>query len=119
MDASLAMVGVGLTGLVLVAWVVRRMGTRSRERLEVVFELELPSKWAAELTAQALDNEDIPCRIQSRGNVFRCCVTKALGSDRGQVDRICRKLDQIAGTRGGGCVAHRMRLGSRVEVFEH
>ena len=92
---------------------------RASARLEVVFELRLPSKWAAELTAQTLENTGISPRVMQKGSVWTCYVTKPMGSDRGQIDATCRQLNQIAEARGGGCVAHRIRLGSRHHVFEH
>lgn len=120
MDPAILLIAGGLAGLGLVWVLVRWKGAgRRRQDLVVVFELQLPSKWAAELTAQTLANDDIQSRIVRKGTDWRCYVTKSLGSDRSQVDAICRKLNQIAAARGGGCAAHRVKLGARTAVFEH
>ena len=110
--------GSAVVGLVLV--VARWTGVgRGRERLEVVFELQLPSKWAAELTAQTLENTGTRSRLIRKGSDWRCYDTKPMGTDRSQIEATCRQLNQVAEARGGGCVAHRMRLGSRHQIFEH
>jgi hypothetical protein len=100
------------------AWALGR-GRRTKDSLEVVFVLGLPSKWAAELTAQTLENEGISSRVSQAGSSWRCIVRKPMGGDRSQIEPTCRKLDQIARARGGGCIAHRMKLGNRQQVFEH
>ena len=120
MDPAIILIAAGsaVVGLVLV--LARWMGTGGRrERLEVVFELQLPSKWAAELTAQTLENNGIQSRVMRKGSDWKCYVTKLMGTDRSQIEATCRKLNQVAEARGGGCAAHRMKLGSRVQVFEH
>lgn len=112
------LVGAALAVLVLVV-AFSRAARGKRGRIEVVFELGLPSKWAAELTAQTLQNDGVPSRIQSKGAAWKCYVTKAMGSDRSQIESTCRKLNQVAEARGGGCVAHRVKQGSRCTTFEH
>jgi hypothetical protein len=100
------------------AWALGR-SRRTKDNLEIAFVLGLPSKWAAELTAQTLENEGISSRLSQAGSSWRCTVRKPMGSDRSQVESTCRKLDQIAQARGGGCIAHRVKLGDRHQVFEH
>ena len=94
-------------------------GGGKRESLEVVFVLQLPSKWAAELTAQTLENTGIQSRVFGKGSVWTCSVKKAMGTDRSRIEPTCRQLNQVAEARGGGCVAHRIKLGKRHQVFEH
>ena len=108
-------VGVGVA-LTVFLW---RSTRHQRQDLVVVFELQLPSKWAAQLTEQTLANEGIQSRILESAGEWRCCVTKPMGRDRSQVEPTCRKLNQIATARGGGCAAHRITLGTRTQVFEH
>lgn len=120
MDPALLLIAGGSAVVALVLIVARwTRVARPRESLEVVFELALPSKWAAELTAQTLENEGIESQVLPKGSLWKCCVTKPMGTDRSQIDATCRKLDQAAQARGGRCVAHRMKLGKRHQVFEH
>ena len=99
--------------------VLHRRRRRRTAGCEVVFELRLPSKWAAELTAQILENDDIRSSISRAGSHWICRVRRPMGSDRSQVETLCRRLNQVAAARGGGCAAHRISLGSRVRIFEH
>jgi hypothetical protein len=119
MDPAIILIAAGSAVVALVLVVARWTGSGRRKRLGVVFELQLPSKWAAELTAQTLENDGIQSRVMRKGSHWKCYVTKPMGTDRGQIEATCRKLNQVAEARGGGCVAHRMKLGSREQVFEH
>ena len=119
MDPAIILIAAGSAVVALVLVVARWTGSGRRKRLEVVFELQLPSKWAAELTAQTLENDGLQSRVMRKGSHWKCYVTKPMGTDRGQIEAICRKLNQVAEARGGGCVAHRMKLGSREQGFEH
>ena len=119
MDPAIVLVAGTTVGLSLVlVWVARRASSKRRD-LEVVFELRLPSKWAAELTAQTLENDNIPSRVMRKGSGWNCYVTRRMGTDRSQIEATCRRLNQVAEARGGGCAAHRVKLGSRTNVFEH
>ena len=120
MDPAHLLIIAGSAIVVLVLAAARWLGGRGkRERLEVVFELQLPSKWAAELTAQTLENTGIRSQVMAKGSVWRCSVKKAMGTDRSQIESTCRQLNQVAEARGGGCVAHRIKLGKRHQIFEH
>ena len=120
MDPAILLIGAGTAVVAVVLVMARRKGPGpKRERLEVVFELQLPSKWAAELVAQTLENTGVNSRVICKGSDWKCYVAKPMGTDRGQIESTCRQLNQLAEARGGGCVAHRMKLGSKVQVFEH
>jgi hypothetical protein len=118
MDPVDMLIAGGLAGAaaVLIVW---KVAARRRAPLVVVFELRLPSKWAAELTAQTLANDGVESRIVQKGAEWRCYVAKGMGRDRSQIETTCRRLNQVAEARGGGCAAHRVVQGAHNQVFEH
>jgi hypothetical protein len=118
-DPTLVLGAAGTMVALALVWAFRRRTAGRREDLEVVFELVLPSKWAAELTAQTLANDGITSRVVRKSAGWTCYVRKRMGKDRSGIDAACQKLDQIAAARGGGCAAHRLKLGSKEQTFEH
>lgn len=115
------LLGAAAALLVLAALAVLGLRRRWRDppRAEVIFDLRLPSKWAAELTSQTLMNDGVRSHLAPSGGSWVCRVKWPMGSDRGQVEALCRRFDQIAGARGGCCVAHHITVGSETRVFEH
>jgi hypothetical protein len=98
---------------------------RSRQRIrpgspvEVIFELRLPSEWAAELTARTLRGDglsEVDC--ESR-DPLSCRVSQRLPYEGREIERLCGRFDRIAAGRGGGCARHVVQAGARRFVFEH
>ena len=96
-----------------------RRGLRASETVEVVFDLRLPSQWAAQLTARAAENEGKSLHVLKDGSAWVCRVTRVMPFERDQIDKLCKRLHQIAASRGGGCAAHAVTAGSRVQTYTH
>ena len=104
------------------AIIVAALAIRARRRntpARIVFELALPSKWAAELTSQTLENDAIDSRLAERDGDWLCLVTRSLRLGDPQIESTCRRLDQVASARGGGCKGHLIRRGRTATRFEH
>ena len=107
-------------GALLVLAALVTLGLRRRWRndpgAQVIFDLRLPSKWAAELTSATLLDEGIRSHVATSGNHWLCRVRWPMGRDRGQVASLCQRFDQIAAARGGGCAAHHVRVGRETRI---
>ena len=109
---------VALLVLIAVVALGLRRRLRSQRAAQVVFDLRLPNKWAAELTGQTLMTNGIRSHLAPSGTDWLCRV-KSPGGNRGQVETLCRRLDQIAAARGGGCAAHHVTVRGETRTFEH
>ncbi len=87
-------------------------------RVEITFDLALPSKWAAELTQQALTAEGTASRIYRERRQWLCSVVRTMEYRAEAVARSARRLDQLATARGGSCKRYRVKLGKRQEVHQ-
>jgi len=84
--------------------------------LEVTFDMALPSKWAAELTQRALTGEGVQSRIFREEHTWLCSVVRSMKYQREAIEKASKRLDQVAGARGGGCVRYKLTLGERQET---
>ena len=100
--------------LLLSLWHKRRIG-RGKD-VEIVFELVLPSKWAAQLTQQALSAGGTSSRIHRDRQHWLCSVSRVMEYHAEAVTRAARGLDQIASARGGSCKRYVVKRGKQQEV---
>jgi hypothetical protein len=95
-------------------WKRRRIGAGAE--VEVRFDMELPSKWAAELTQRALQAEGVRARVWSEAQSWLCSVTRQMKYDTERVDKAVKHFEQVANARGGGCLRYVLKRGDREEV---
>ena len=122
MEWNIVLIAVVASIGLLLGWILlarSRRGIRTGTQVEVVFELQLPSEWGAELTRQLLENQEIRSELAKDGKRWLCRVVRPMGFDLGKIQQLCKRLNQIAVARGGGCVTHTVKAGSRVEVYHH
>ena len=104
------------TPLLISLWQKRAIPQGSN--VEIVFDLALPSKWAAELTQRALSAEGAASRIPRERNQWLCSVARSMEYHSEAVAAMARRLDQVASARGGSCARYKVTLGSRHEVHD-
>lgn len=103
--------------LLALAWLaVRRR--RGRAEAEILFDMTLPSKWAAELTQQVLENEGTNAEIGQVHGQWICRVTLGERFEADRCERLRAHFDQIAAGRGGDCPTVRVVCGDDSIVYE-
>lgn len=102
--------------LLLSLW--RKRAIPEGSSVEIVFDLALPSKWAAELTQRALSAEGAASRIHRERKQWLCSVARTMEYHSEAVATMARRLDQVASARGGSCARYKVMLGRRHEVHD-
>ena len=95
-------------------WKRRRIAVGAE--VELRFDMELPSKWAAELTQRALSAEGARARVWSEAQTWLCSVTRPMKYERELVEKAVRHYEQVANARGGGCLRYVVKRGEHEEL---
>ena len=101
--------------LLISRWQKRRIPAGAD--VEVIFDLALPSKWAAELTQRALTADGTSSRIFREKRQWLCSVTRPMEYQAQAITKATRQLDRVAAARGGNCMRYKVKLGKRLEVY--
>lgn len=87
-------------------------------KVEILFDLTMPSKWAAELTQRALTAEGTSSRIYREKRQWLCSVARTMEYHAEGVAKAVCRFNQIASARGGNCTRYKVKLGRRQEVHQ-
>lgn len=93
--------GTGVLAMGLLAWLVLRR--RPRQPVSIRFDMQLPSRWAAELTQRTLEGEGTASRLGQRGDAWICQVILVEHLDAERCEKRRAHFDQVAAGRGGEC----------------
>jgi hypothetical protein len=110
-------IAIGVAVLLAIGWLVRR-SRRAGPDAEILFDMTLPSKWAAELSQQVLENEGTTSEIGQVKGQWVCRVRLGERFQAARCERLRAHFDQIAVARGGDCPNVRVVCGDESIVYE-